>query len=269
MLTLNDPDIKVHQGSLSVDLAPGLMRMGSFKTSHPGKLQLVDDNSELPFTNGTVCVKQMYERKQNSGNGAISRLKGHLELNALLIECNCLKWASILMDLTYQFIAREVKTRGQPPHPIPMLRFTRAMIAVVRDLPTPKAFLVEEWINTDGDDHQFIKYLNNRVPHHISDLAPQPPKAREITDFLIFVQHVQWMKSQYLAFTSDYQGAGNLLTDPQITSNPYASLFISLIHLTDILLVSMAIYLVMETYRAHSRSSAAIITAITIANFLI
>jgi hypothetical protein len=224
-LTLQDSDIKVHHGTLSVDLAPGLSQMGSFKTSHPGKVQLDDKSQLLPFTNGTVCVKQMYEqRKQNSGNGAISRLKGHVELEALLVECNCIRWASILMDLMYQFIDHEVKKREEPPHPIPPLRFTRVMIALVSDLPTPKAFLVEEWIGSNDDDNRFIKYLNNRGPHHISDSVPQAPKAREITDFLIFAQHVQWKKSQYLAFTSDYQGAGDLLTDPQIISNPYVLL---------------------------------------------
>jgi hypothetical protein len=128
------------------------------------------------------------------------------------------------MDLTYQFVAQEVKTKGEPPYPIPTLRFTRVMVALVHNLPTPKAFLVEEWINTDGGNHRFIKYLNNRVPHHISDSVPQAPKAQEITDFLIFAQHVQWQKSQYSAFTFDYQGAGNLLTGPQIMSNPYVLL---------------------------------------------
>ena len=231
VLTLQDSDIKVHHGTLSVDFSPGLAQMGSFKTSHPGEIQLDGDTELLPFTNGTVCVKQMYTRKASSSNrdGAISRMKGSLELDALLVECNCVRWASILMDLTYKFVAREVKTRGDLPYPIPMLRFTRVMIAVVRNFPTPKTFLVEEWINTDGDgDHRFVKYLNNRVPHglphHISNTIPQGSKVREITEFLIFAQHVQWKKSQYSAFTSDYQGAGDLLTDPQIMSNPYVPL---------------------------------------------
>jgi hypothetical protein len=153
-----------------------------------------------------------------------------------------------------------------------MLRFTKVMIAVVSDLPKSKAFLVEEWINTDNGDHRFIKYLNNRVPHHISDSVPQASKAREITDFLIFAQHVQWKKTQYLAFTSDYQGAGDLLTDPQIMSNPYVPLVPDLclfVHCVDILLASMAIYSVTETYLAHSRSFAAITAAIATVNFLI
>jgi len=95
----------------------------------------------------------MYERKGNSGNGAILRLKGNLELDALLVECNCVKWASILLDLTYQFVAHKVKTRGQLPYPILMLRFTRVMIALIHNLPAPKAFLVEEWISTDDGDY--------------------------------------------------------------------------------------------------------------------
>ena len=109
MLRLDDADIRVHHGTLSIDFAPGLVQMGSFKTSHPGKVKLDDDSELLPFTNGTVCVKQMYERKGNSANGAISRLKGQLELDMLLAECNCVRWASILMDLTYKFTTREVK----------------------------------------------------------------------------------------------------------------------------------------------------------------
>ena len=227
VLTLQDSDIKVYHGTLLVDFAPGLVQIGSFKTSHPGKVQLDGNTELLPFTNGTICVKQMYTRKGSSGNhdGAISRMKGSLELDVLLVECNCVRWASILMDLTYKFVAREVKTRGDPPYPIPTLRFMRVMIAVVRNLPTPKTFFVEEWINTDSDDgdHQFVKYLNNQVPHHILNSIPQGSKAQEITEFLVFAQHVQWKKSQYSAFTSDYQGAGDLLTDPQIMSNPYVS----------------------------------------------
>jgi alpha-kinase family protein len=143
------------------------------------------------------------------------------QVQCILVKCNCVKWASILMDLTYQYIAREVKEKGEPPYPIPLLCFTRVMVAIVQDLPSSKVFLVEEWISTDDGDHQFIKYLNNRVPHHISNSVSQSPKAQQITNFLIFAQHVQWRKSQYQAFTSDYQGAGQLLTDPQITSNPY------------------------------------------------
>jgi hypothetical protein len=269
-LTLHDSNIRVHHGTLSVDFAPALVQMGSFKTSHPGKVNLDNNSKLLPFTNDKVCVKQMYERKGDGGNSAISRLRGNVELDALLVECNCARWASILMDLTYQFVAREVNTRGDLPYPIPKLRFTRVMIAVVQNLPAPKAFLVEEWINMDDRNNRFTKYLNNRVPHHTPDLVSQAPKAREITEFLIFAQHVQWKKTQHLAFTADYQGAGDVLTDPQIMSNPYASLApLYLVHCTDVLPAYLAVYLVTETYQVLLKSSVAITAAINTAIFLI
>jgi hypothetical protein len=192
------------------------MRIGSFKTAHPGDIQL-DDRSDLPpFTKRTVCVKQVYERLPNN---AISRIRGRHELDAFSVECNCLRWASILLDITYQFVAREIDIRGEPPLPIPALRFTKIMIAVVQ-ASSEKAFLVEEWINTDDGDQPFVKYINNQFPQSCIPYSASS-NAREIAEFLCFAQHVQWEKSKYSVFTSDYQGAGNLLTDPQITSNPY------------------------------------------------
>ena len=229
---LDDDDVRLYHGTLTIDFTPELMEKGSFKTAHPGEVQLdgsvqtarqtvLSDRS--PFPNGVVCVKQVYERRENSN--AIARVRGRHELSAFSVECNCLKWASILLDLTYQFITREIKTRGEPSRPIPALRFTRTMIAIVQDPSAEKAFLVEEWINTDKGERPYIKYLNNRYPQScVSHSAP--PKAHEIAEFLTFAQHVQWEKTHFLAFTSDYQGSGELLTDPQITSDPYVSSFL-------------------------------------------
>jgi hypothetical protein len=164
----------------------------------------------------------VYERRED--NNAIARVRGRHELDAFSVECNCLVWASILLDLTYQFVAREIQTRGEPIPPIPVLHFTRTMIAIVQDSNAEKAFLVEEWIDTDSDNSErpFIKYLNNRFPQPCLPCSASP-KACEIAEFLAFSQHVQWVKSKFLAFTSDYQGAGELLTDPQITSDPYVT----------------------------------------------
>ena len=93
------------------------------------------------------------------------------------------------------------------------------MIAIVREASMEKAFLIEEWIALDDSEHPFIKYLGNRFPE--SCVPPTAnAEAHDIADFLIFAQHVQWVESKGLVFTSDYQGAGDILTDPQITSNP-------------------------------------------------
>jgi hypothetical protein len=199
------------------------MERGTFKTAHPGRLYLEGGADLIPFTGGTVCVKQIGKKRQNSN--AIDRVSGRYALDLFVTEANCLKWASILLDLTYQFIARECETRGQPALPIPELRFTRALIAVVQSAfgDPDKAFLVEEWIDTDETDktdRQFTKYINNRFPE--SCVPPSVPyTVHQKAAFLAFAQHVQWEKTQHSAFTSDYQGAGHLLTDPQITSNPY------------------------------------------------
>lgn len=213
---LDDPEIEVHQGTLRVNFAQNVMEKGAFKTSHPGSVKLDDGAVLLPFTNKKVCVKQIYEKRANSN--AIGRVKGRHELDALSVECNSHRWASILLDFTYQFISCEINTRGEPPFRIPELRFTHVMIAIVQETAMEKAFLVEEWIESSDRDYPFIKYINNRTPLPcVPDIAP--PTSHNTAAFLAFAQHVQWEKSQYSAFTSDYQGAGNLLTDPQITSN--------------------------------------------------
>ena len=215
--SLKDDTISVHTGSLTVNLSDEAMERGRFKTAHPGSLRLDDGVQLPPFTTERVCVKQIFmTRPQGKG---IGRLKGRYELPALLTECNCLRWASLLLDLTFKFVAREIEKKGRSPaQPIPELRFTNAMIAIVHG--AEKVFLVEEWIHTDEGNCQFIKYINNRLPTPcVPPLAPSSAFSR--AEFLVFAQHVQWQKTDLAAFTSDYQGASKVLTDPQITSNPY------------------------------------------------
>ena len=103
-------EIKQYQGFLSVDFTRELMEKGSFKTSHPGTLRL-DNNVNLPpFTNHMVCVKQIYEKW--GPEGKIGRVPGWYEADVLSVECNVLQWASILLDMTYQFIDREITVKG-------------------------------------------------------------------------------------------------------------------------------------------------------------
>ena len=214
---LNDESVDVHSGTLYVDFTDVLGK-GKFKTTHPGRVVLDAGKELTPFTNQKVCVKQIYRERE--GNGGIARVEGRYELSAFVTECNCVQWASILLDLTYQFIAREVDRRGQPELPIPQLRYTKVMVAIVEggDF-KEKAFLVDKWIETDEAERLFVKYINNRFPNScVSSYAST--NARIITNFLIFSQHVQWQMTKMGAFVSDYQGQGKLLTDPQITCNP-------------------------------------------------
>jgi len=151
----------VHNSTLNVDLLDKMMVMGRFKTAHPGSLQLIRDTPLPLFTDEKVCVKQLYISR-GEGKG-IARLKGRYELATLLTKCNCLRWASLLLDLTYKFITREIEKKGRSPiQDIPELQFTNTMIAVVKG--EEKVFLIEEWIHTDEGNCQFVKYINNRHP---------------------------------------------------------------------------------------------------------
>lgn len=213
---IDNPNVVLRKGILEVNFLKDKMRQGAFKTAHPGTIEIRGETN--PFTDGLVCVKQVYEWKDDGVT--ILRLRGRHELEMLTMECNCLIWASILLDLTYQFINHEVVKRGQPSRPIPVLRFARSMIAIVRENSMEKVFLIEEWLN--GDDHsgqKYVKYMGNTYPVSCVP-STDPPEAHELAGFLIFAQHVQWQKTHHNVFTSDYQGAGDILTDPQITSNP-------------------------------------------------
>ena len=208
--SLGDEEINIYMGKLEVHFKDGHMGKGKFKTGHTGRVTL-DGMQELqPFTGRLVCVKQIYREQSN---GAISRVKGCYKLSAFFTECNCIQWASILLDLVYQFITHEIKWRGTPPFSIPELQYTRAMVAIVQGLSDEKAFLVEELIESP-----FLKYINNCYP---TSLLPSSASDQDhlIAEFLIFSQHVQWKKTS-AAFVSDYQGGGHLLSDPQITMKP-------------------------------------------------
>ncbi len=170
-----------------MDFTDPLLGKGKFKIAHAGRIVL-DGGADLPpFTNRRVCVKQLYREREN--NGDIARVDGRYELSAFVTECNCIQWASILLDLTYQFIAHEVDRRGHPRLPIPKLRYTRVMVAIVEGV-KEKAYLIDEWIETDEGERQFQKYINNRFPTPcVSSSASE--KAHIITNVLVFTQHVQ------------------------------------------------------------------------------
>ncbi|KZO89615.1 hypothetical protein CALVIDRAFT_569770 [Calocera viscosa TUFC12733] len=74
-------------------------------------------------------------------------------------------------------------------------------------------YIVEEFI--DGD---FVKCLHN------ASATPPPtlsPEDMEKALFLVFLQHVIYENATgHMAVISNLQGAGMLLTDPQILTHP-------------------------------------------------
>lgn len=102
-----------------------------------------------------------------------------------------------------------------PSFNIPCLKFVEAGIFVkmgseVKHVKSSAArpsrsFLLEEKIPVP-EGGEFIKYVHN---------------ASAVTAlFLCACQHLQYDKTQGVAFVSDFQGCGELLTDAQIMTSP-------------------------------------------------
>ncbi|KZO89508.1 hypothetical protein CALVIDRAFT_469807, partial [Calocera viscosa TUFC12733] len=148
----------------------------------------------------------------------------------LASEVTSLMWAMSMQDLVHEEIAKQRSEAGpgDPVHTIiiPKVRFVHSGLFRVTQANPGKdkkktrsgfTYLVEELIGGTGDG-LFIKYLHNSsaVPRVLSG------KDANIAAFLSFSQHLQFDKTGGLVYISDYQvGAGGLLTDPQVMTNPY------------------------------------------------
>ncbi|KZO97355.1 hypothetical protein CALVIDRAFT_563142 [Calocera viscosa TUFC12733] len=120
------------------------------------------------------------------------------------------------MAMTYQFIDKYLaESLLEPTFVIPRLRWIAAGVAIATGNTGQKALLLEEYI--EAPEHGFVKYVHNgeAVP-----LLDPTDTGYETAQFLCFTQHVQWEKTSALAYISDFQGYGSLLTDPQIMTHP-------------------------------------------------
>ena len=56
--SLMDNDIATHTSTLKYSINSEFMQRGTFKMAHPGSVHLNGEAYLLPFTSGTICVKQ-------------------------------------------------------------------------------------------------------------------------------------------------------------------------------------------------------------------
>ncbi|THU88721.1 hypothetical protein K435DRAFT_679263, partial [Dendrothele bispora CBS 962.96] len=116
---------------------------------------------------------------------------------------------------------------------IPSLRFVEAgVFAVMPSQPkhvkaatagAERTYLLEEKIQVPPNA-EFTKYIHNGSP--LPNIPPTDPEYN-VALFLCAVQHLQYEKTYRLAYVSDFQGYGGLLTDAQIMTSPDAAAFIS------------------------------------------
>ncbi|EGO29825.1 hypothetical protein SERLADRAFT_433783 [Serpula lacrymans var. lacrymans S7.9] len=192
---------------------------GTFKTCHPTSISRTADSlttnvNNIPLLQAKAIVaKQCFYREVASNNSALGRRHLALsdELEKSLVECNCLYWATSLMDYTYSFINNVLAHQDSNPEapPIPRLHVVRCGLALPRSSSDPNTatFIIEERIFG-----KFVKYINNNCATPRHGLLEEE---HLIATFLCCVQHIQYMVSLGLVFLSDFQGAGSFLTDCQ------------------------------------------------------
>ena len=125
----------------------------------------------------------------------------HTQLKKLTTELNCLRWASALMGLVYNFIKEHKSSNAvSPSFVIPDMVFIKSALAI-SDI-DQEVFLLEEVIN-DAVEGPFIKYIGNGSVTPYNFLKGEE---RRLGEFLSFCQHVQYLKTKGLAIVGDFQG---------------------------------------------------------------
>ena len=205
--------------------AEAVLGVGGFKTAHSAQLILSPLASSglglLP--RHMVVLKQPYYRvdadgdanatqEKHSASKKESKFKCYVlaqELLKLFREANVLYWAKSLMQVTYKFIDHCIQnTVDVPLIEIPRLCFVEAGLALAHSHigkggagTTTGAYLLEELIECESGG--FTKFIHNV---DCSPLLEPGDDGYEITEFLVFTQHVQYMKTKGQAYISDYQG---------------------------------------------------------------
>lgn len=126
-------------------------------------------------------------------------------------EANVLYWSKVLFKLVNNFIAKRLaKADEPPPFPISSIHFVDAGLAFryannpIRGSKVPSidcTYLCEEKI--EDADTAFTKFIHNG--NCIPLLEPWEA-GYNVAQFLVFTQHVQYVKMKGSAYVSDYQG---------------------------------------------------------------
>ncbi|KAI6112962.1 hypothetical protein F5141DRAFT_1214280 [Pisolithus sp. B1] len=218
-------------GQLRFDTSSdSLLGVGGFKTAHIAHLLL---QPTAPTGLGSlprhmIVLKRPYFVGESTTNRVYKRYMLAQELPILFREANVLYWAKSLLKMTYEFIDHAIRHTTDLSMldwitDIPRLRFVEAGLTLVyastsKGASTSStgsvsgAYLLEEKI-----DAKFTKFIHN--VQYSSCLKPDND-GFHIMQFLVFTQHIQYIKTDGLAYISDYQGSTTLLTDPQILTHP-------------------------------------------------
>jgi hypothetical protein len=172
-------------------------KYGAFKQTIFGN---VDHGGHSALWNSTsVAIKQCFYTSPSTSTRVL--YDKHTQLTKLTAELNCLRWASALMGIVYNFIDEHKATNGlSPSFLIPEMAFVRSTLAISET--DQEVFLLEEVID-EAVEGPFIKYIGNGSVQPYNFLKSEERRRGE---FLSFCQHLQYLKTKGLAFVGDFQG---------------------------------------------------------------
>ncbi|RXW16936.1 hypothetical protein EST38_g8914 [Candolleomyces aberdarensis] len=222
--------LDMHHATISVAIHK--FEQGVFKTAHEATL-LSESNVLLDhFSGNKIIAKRPYFIDKQK----FTRLSVTDELADIGNECNVIIWADALLELVYAFMHSVIeKKKEMPPFSTPLLRFartgyayvvapegsaaaTKSSLKALRNQGSVSPSILLGYLLEEKIEGNFVKYIHNGDPSPL--LMPTDPEY-PVADFLCFTQHVQYVETGNLAFVSDYQDAGDLLTDPQILTHWY------------------------------------------------
>ncbi|KAG9008383.1 hypothetical protein FRB90_008919 [Tulasnella sp. 427] len=193
----------------------GRLGCGSFKIANRGRVShqtklLPGSHSILSYPE--VVAKEPYLRQPN---GKKQVLPPNISLDHLTIAARELQCANALMQIAYDRIKLAIGEKALAE--LPPARFVSAGLAVHSE--TRRGYLLEEYIDprTRGP---FVKYISNASSKPLHAVLEGDYNELQRGLFLSAVQHAQYEVTGGLAFVSDLQGAGGLLSDPQILTSP-------------------------------------------------
>lgn len=191
---------------------------GSFKQAYTGRICSLSGApfpDAVPFTSGAeVCAKRAIKSVRGS---KIELLDDASSLSVLAREMRALEYGAALTKLGYSFIDRELQKADDPPPHIYRLSYVNFALFIAE--PTSNGgkrgsngvFLIEDLLNVNT----FEKYLTN------SSVVPLEEDRSDFTEFLNFIQHVQWAKTGGGMFVSDFQGTTRRSLTPVLLAYEY------------------------------------------------
>ena len=196
------------QVSVELQYNPLASKRGGFKMAFKGST-----DPPLFESGATVSVKQAYYFDHNSDKTKASSVKvfeGPAQATRLVMECQCLVYATTLFNETVAWIAKQEEHFGPLPPSlvVPSMRFVKAYYAYEPGAESPlqtRHFLIEEFIDCEESaEGSFTKYINNN--------SAKPTDMQDMNHivrgkYLAFTQHVQYYLTDGQAYVTDYQGA--------------------------------------------------------------